>query len=90
MFSRKHQKQLDRVLAYQQVFNTEDGKKVLLDLMKQHYILSTCFDKCSLTMALREGEKNAVLRILSILQIDASNLSEKMKEMQIEEDKYKE
>lgn len=90
MFSKKHQKQVDRVLAYQQTFNSESGKKVLLDLIKQHHVISSSFDKDPYVMALKEGEKNTVLRILSILQVDASNMLDKLKEMQQEEDKYKE
>lgn len=90
MFNKKHQKQLDRILAYQQAFNTEAGKKVLLDLIRQHHVISSSFDKDPYVMALKEGEKNTVLRILSILQIDAGSMMEKLKEMQQEEDKYKE
>ncbi len=90
MFSKKHQKQVDRALAYQSVFNSVDGKKVLLDLMRQHHVYSSSFDESHSKMALKEGEKNVVLRILSILQVDASELLDKLKQMQEQEDKYKE
>lgn len=69
-------KKLDQVAFYQSVFNSEEGKKVLYDMMKIHYVIGSTFSKDPHEMALKEGERNVVLRILSILQIDPQKLLE--------------
>lgn len=69
-------KKMDQVASYQSVFNSEDGKKVLYDMMKVHHIFGSTFSKDPYESALKEGERNAVLRILSILQIDPQKLLE--------------
>jgi hypothetical protein len=67
-------KKLDQVACYQAIFSSEDGKKVLYDLMRTHYIISSTFSKDRYVTALKEGERNTVLRILSILIIDPIQL----------------
>ena len=67
-------KKLDQVACYQAIFSSEDGKKVLYDLMRTHYIISSTFSKDPYETALKEGERNTVLRILSILIIDPIQL----------------
>jgi len=67
-------KKLDQVACYQAIFSSEDGKKVLYDLMRTHYIISSTFSKDPYETALKEGERNTVLRILSILKIDPIQL----------------
>jgi hypothetical protein len=67
-------KKLDQVASYQAVFNSEEGKKVLYDMMKVHHIFGSTFSKDPYELALKEGERNTVLRILSILQIDPQKL----------------
>lgn len=69
-------KKLDQVANYQFVFNSEEGKKVLYDMMKTHYVIGSTFSKDPYEMALKEGERNTVLRILSILKIDPQKLLE--------------
>jgi hypothetical protein len=67
-------KKLDQVACYQAIFSSEDGKKVLYDLMRTHYIIGSTFSKDPYETALKEGERNTVLRILSILKIDPIQL----------------
>jgi hypothetical protein len=69
-------KKLDQVFLYQSVFNSDDGKKVLFDMMKVHHVFGSTFSKDPYETALKEGERNTVLRILSILQIDPEKLLE--------------
>lgn len=69
-------KKLDQVANYQFVFNSEEGKKVLYDMMKTHYVIGSTFSKDPYEMALKEGERNTVLRVLSILKIDPQKLLE--------------
>jgi hypothetical protein len=69
-------RQVDRVVDYQAVFNTESGKRVLYDLLKQHNVLQSTFDKDPNVHAFKEGERNTVLRILTILKMDAVQLDQ--------------
>ena len=44
------------------------GAKILKDMMHAHRFYGTTFSTNDLEMALNEGERNAVLRILTILK----------------------
>ena len=90
MLSPKYIKQLKRVTAYQEVFNSAKGKEVLFDLMRSHHMMGSSFDKDHAEHARREGERNVVLRILSLLQVDAMDLANKYKQLQESEENYKE
>jgi len=69
-----------RLANYQAVFNSPTGQEVLNDLMKVHYIMTPTISTESLTMAHREGERNVVLRILTILNMNLTQLRERIKE----------
>ncbi len=90
MLSPKYTKQLKRVTLYQEVFNSPTGKKVLFDLMRTHHMLGATFDPDHAQSARKDGERNVVLRILSLLQVDAQDLSNKFKQLQESEEQYKE
>lgn len=63
-------KKLDLLAAYQAAFKSEDGKKVLYDLIRTHHIIGTIYSKDPQEMALKEGERNVVLRIMHFLNTD--------------------
>lgn len=66
--------------SYQKVFRGPHGEEVLYDLMNTHWILrSTAIGaKDQYEQAFREGERNAVLRILTILKADPKQLRERI------------
>lgn len=70
------------VHAYKEVFDTENGKQVLYDLMKNHFILTPIFGKGLEPHEIfaREGERNVVLKILSLLKYDEKTLHERIAE----------
>jgi len=71
---------------YQITFGTEHGKRVLMHMMKVHNVLGTCFvkgDPCE--SALREGERNVVLRILTLLKQDPIALLKRIEENERDE-----
>lgn len=74
MLNLRKKKQVDRVVAYRAVFGTEEGKIVLYDLIKQHNVLNSTFSKDPHEHAFKEGERNTVLRILTLLKIDPVQL----------------
>jgi hypothetical protein len=57
-----------RAQDYQNIFNTDEGKRVLYDLIKTHHCLSTINPEKPHLAGFCEGERNVVLRILKILQ----------------------
>lgn len=53
--------------SYRRVFASEDGKAIWDDMAKAHYMTSSTFSPEPLELARREGERNVLLRIWSIL-----------------------
>ena len=70
--------QVDLVIDYKAVFNSEDGQRVLFDLMKNNYMLAPTYTSSLHEMALREGSRNAILRILSILKVEPEELKKQI------------
>lgn len=70
-------------MRFQQVFGSEAGKAVLYDLMKFGHMLHSSFSpKDPYETAFREGERNIVLRIMSVLEMDPEQLKQRIKEGQ--------
>lgn len=76
-------KRFNRMVAYKKVFSTVDGKEVLRDLMRTHFMLSTTFveGKPDLTSH-NDGERDVVIRILKIMQIDLSGMQKYIEEIE--------
>lgn len=70
---------------YQRTFGSPSGKKVLYDLMKNHYVLSSTLIgwQRAEEVFIREGERNVVLGLLTKLKTDAEAF-EKMLEQEAE------
>lgn len=64
--------------AYQNIFKSPDGELVLKDLMSTHGILSNTYKGNVNDMLVKEGERNVVLRVLSILKIDINAIYERI------------
>lgn len=73
-------KGLKKVNTYQKVFSGPDGEWVLNDLMAAHGMLSISYRGDVNDMLIKEGERNAVLRLLKILNVDYVKLRERIKE----------
>ena len=74
-------KKLDITSDYKTVFSSEEGKRVLWDIIRNNYVLDSTF--CVTNeheTILREGHRNAVLRIMSILQTDERKLLAQIEE----------
>lgn len=69
-----------KVHDYKVVFGSEAGERVLYDLMRSAHVLSTTFSVEPCEMAMREGERNIVLRILTVLKMDPEKLRAKIAE----------
>ncbi len=80
------QRNITRIQAYQNVFNSREGAQVLYDLMSTHGMLSPQFPKDGNANELvyREGARSVVLRILTLLKADPNQLLERIKEYESE------
>jgi len=60
----------ERKEVYAKVFNTPEGKKVVEDLCKQHYISNSTYnrDNSEYETIFREGQRKVILRLLKILE----------------------
>ena len=76
----QNNKDVDLLKAYQQTFNSPQGRMVLQDMMINHFVLTSAFDPDPYILAEREGERNTVLRILTYLDVDPSKLLEQIEE----------
>jgi hypothetical protein len=85
---KRARKPVDRALYYQTVFNTPEGQKVLWDMMSNHHMIGSTFSKDTHEMALKEGERNVVLRIMQILKIDVASLAKRIEEGLKDESEY--
>ena len=72
-------KTVKRLDAYSTIFTGEAGEEVLYDLMSTHFVLSSTFDPNPTIMAIREGERNVVLRLLKILNMDVKAIKERIR-----------
>jgi Mn-dependent DtxR family transcriptional regulator len=75
---------------YQRCFNTEDGKEVLKDLLRTHWMMTSTYNNKANRdeMLVREGERNVVLRILSHVTQDPERVLKQIKEMDRGADEY--
>ncbi len=69
-----------KVGDYKATFESAHGKRVLWDMMKAHYFMSSTFEKDSNLSILREGERNAVMRIMHFLKYTPKQIEEIIKE----------
>jgi len=58
------------LIDYRATFRSEDGERVLKDLMANHHVFTGTFDKDPMVMAFREGERSVIMAILDKLRVD--------------------
>jgi hypothetical protein len=69
-----------RVSDYKDTFGSPEGQRVLLDLMGAHGMLSPGFHKDPIEMARMAGERNVIIRILSLINVDLKQLKQKVED----------
>lgn len=77
------EKRIAAISDYKRTFSSEQGKRVLQDLMQAHYLMRPTLRKgndLALNMAFNEGQRNVVLRILTILETSEASLHTLLKE----------
>lgn len=77
----QEKKILSQYESYKAVFGSVDGKKVLYDMFRAHNVMSTTYcGNDPIGMAMREGERQVVIRILQIIKTDMGKLEKMMEE----------
>ncbi len=73
-----------RWMAYMDVFNPDhpQAKEVLSDLCSAHHVFDAGFDSDPLELARMAGERNVVLRILTILKLKPEDVVSLVKEIE--------
>jgi hypothetical protein len=81
---RRNAKYLKKILAYKKVFATEQGITVLDDLMVSHGMLSSRPGNMTTPNELffNEGERNVVLRILKMIEMNPETLRKRIREIE--------
>ena len=75
--SRRVKTKLKRIKAYQDLFNTPLGNIVLKDMMRAHGMWNPHPAETQ-QMAIKEGERAVLLRILTFLKINPTELIERI------------
>ncbi len=79
----QEKQQLVKLADYKNVFNSAQGRRVLEDMCRNHFVFSTSFVKGdSYESARREGERLVILRILSHLKVDLAKYEKLIEEEQ--------
>lgn len=79
---KKAQNKLEILKSYQKVFDSEDGKAVLYDMMKTNGMFSTTFHENPTTMAYMEGRRSFVADLVELLNKDVTQIHKLMKEQE--------
>ena len=77
---KRQRKQLDLAVHYKDTFATESGRRVLSDLIERNGVISTNFDPDPIEHAFKAGKREAVLRILTLLNIDFDEAEKHLRE----------
>ena len=77
-------KSVAKIQAYQKVFGTPQGREVLMDLANAHGLMRSTFHQNVNEMILKEGERNVILRILSITKTNIKDLVERIEDYERE------
>lgn len=76
------------VADYKLIFESEAGERVLYDLMKKCHFLHTSYDGDINSMVFREGERNVVNYIMTMLKQDPLEIKKLIDKQEEEEFTY--
>jgi hypothetical protein len=85
---KKKFKKIDVINDYKKIFNTNSGKRVLYDLMKQGHYLHSSFTGDVNETIFREGERNIIHYIMLQLKQDPKLMLEEIRKREQEELEY--
>lgn len=77
--AQKHQEKT--IVAYKKVFESEEGKKVLHDLMRKHAVITGTFQENANLMYFKEGERAVVFGIMQMIGVDIQEFRDSYEEI---------
>jgi len=84
----RFKKQIDMSVYYKDVFKSEDGRKVLNDILVKAKILSNIYSDDQREHAYNEGRRSLALEIMHMLNIDIEEAEERIKEWSKHDQNY--
>lgn len=70
-----------RVIDYKRTFASEQGKRVLYDMIANHHVMNSTYVKGdAVDMAFREGQRQVILRILATMKVDTTKIQQLIEE----------
>jgi hypothetical protein len=73
-FLKKLSSKKDTIQSYQRLFASEDGIRVMKDLMKSCHFYDTTFTGDVYESAYKEGERSVILRIMRTIKLDPRDI----------------
>jgi len=67
---------------YKRFFDSEDGREVLADLKKDCYFNGSTYAPEALAMAYREGMRNVVLHIVTMIELNTEEMRKQLESNQ--------
>lgn len=86
--TKRIQRKVDTAKTIQKIFDSEDGKLFLYEMMKSTKFFSTTFDKDPMQMAFNEGARSVIVNLLDILKLDTAELLKQVKEQDKIDEKF--
>ncbi len=73
---------LQKYNDYKSVFGTEEGKRVLFDMMANHHFITPTLSvkNNAIEAAFNEGQRNVILRVLTYMKLDIRQIEKLMLE----------
>ena len=78
----KRNERAEKIRAYKRVFESDDGKLVLKDLIASCHILTSTMDPNPNEVMFNEGARSVVLRIMRTLKVDPAELEKILNEQE--------
>lgn len=86
MFKGRQMREL--ALAYKRTFDSDDGKKVLHDLMKSCHIMTSTFNTDPYETHYNEGARSVILRILKTVNVNMDDIDNMITKLEETEEHY--
>ena len=86
MFKTKQMKAT--IQAYKRVFDSEDGKLILNDLMKSCHFMQSTYDKDPYETHFNEGARSVIVRILKTQNTSMDKVNELIRRLETEGEQY--
>jgi hypothetical protein len=80
---RRADKHKTMMMDYKRVFGSEQGRRVLSDLIANHFVMNSTYSRgpqAELDMAFKEGQRQVVMRLMTIMKYDPEQTAQAIKE----------